>query len=118
MLIRQMIVRVQNDLRTAREAKEKGYTDSFYLAMENAESTLKMVSHIVNREEYKKHMEAEQYYKGKEAQSIERTDIPNSFYSAVVINTVQKLTQVAKHIYYFLLGWYYVCCDIIGKGKL
>ena len=118
MLMEQMLIRAKADIDIAKDAKRRGYGLAFHLAIENAESTLRTMSSILDKEANKKHMEAEQYHK-KEDVSNGKSDIPDRFHIAVVVNFVRKVVAVAKDLYYFMLGWYYVAEDcvirILGK---
>ena len=80
MLIEQMLVRIRQDLDMAKKAKERRYTDAFWLAIDNAEATLKVLASLLDRASHLKYLETESYRKREKEPAIEKSRISDNIY--------------------------------------
>lgn len=108
MLIEQMLVRIRQDLDMAKKAKERRYTDAFWLAIDNAEATLKVLASLMDRASHLKYLETESYRKREKEPAIEKSRISDNIYLVAFVDTIRTLI-------YRLQGWLYVGCDLYDE---
>jgi hypothetical protein len=90
----------------AKDARGKGYPDAFWLALDNAEASLKLASNLVDKEKHNKYLEAEQYRKKKETATIEK---PNLFDYL----RIPSIVDFIRNIGLMILGMCICACEFV-----